>query len=70
MRPVTPFELPDLRRMVVSGRYFARRLSSGRIELVPSDPSAGLPTYAVEQVQQDERLDLSAWVQPRRRRRR
>ena len=34
---VTPFEVPDLRKLLATGRYRAARVGRGRIELSPTD---------------------------------
>ena len=34
---VTPFELPDLRKLVAAGKYVASRVGRGRIEFNPTD---------------------------------
>ena len=44
---VTPFEIPELRRLLVSGRYVGRRIDHERIELSPADPSADGPRYVL-----------------------
>lgn len=70
MQPITPFEVPDLRRLVTSGQYFARKLSTGRIELVPANDSAGLPIITIDQRADTRRLEQWYAHSPSRRRRR
>jgi hypothetical protein len=52
-RRITPFEVPDLRCLLVRGDYYAERVGD-RIDLVPSDHLPGNPPviciHVVEQV--------------------
>jgi hypothetical protein len=64
--PITPFELPDLRRLLVSGSHRARRLADGCIEIVPTDSTSDAPSYSLRTLEAD---DLPELAPPRRRRR-
>jgi hypothetical protein len=65
--PLTAFEVPDLRRLVALGKYEARRLTDGRIELSPVDPSSG-PRFRLQELVRDAARD-EFFVPPRRHRR-
>ena len=63
---VTAFELPNICRLVGTGKYFAVRIAAG-FELRPTDPASQLLAYCIERIEADDSRDC---LQPTRHRRR